>query len=104
MMSLLAKKTASPLYKAVMLWLRRPLRTALTVADPLTNGAVPSRFVSSRKVTVPVGAPGLSSAAATVAVIVALVLVGVSGADTRVRLTRPVVMAKAVGCHPPIGG
>src|SRR5882762_918585 len=92
-LSLLGKKTPSPLYCAVIAWIPTSVRIASKVAEPFVNGAVPNRLEPSKNVTVPVGAPGLSSAAATVAVIVALVLVGVSGADTRVRLTRPVIIA-----------
>ena len=93
MLSLLAKKTASPLYDAVMLWLRTPLRTASTAADPLTKGAVPSGLDPSRNVTVPVGLPELPGAAATLAMILTLLSIGIVGADTVVTLTRPVVMA-----------
>src|SRR6266850_4021995 len=92
-LSLLGKKTPSPLYCAVMAWIPTSVRIASKVAEPFVNGAVPNRLEPSKNVTVPVGAPGLSSAAATVAVIVALVLAGVYGADNRDRMTRTVVMA-----------
>ncbi len=65
--ALLAKKATSPLYNAVMLCVLTPERTALKLAMPLTNGAVPTTVAPSRKVTLPVGAPGSAGPGATVA-------------------------------------
>src|SRR5439155_27204670 len=84
---------ALPIYNAVMLCVLTPERTALKLAMPLTTGAVPITVAPSRKVTLPVGAPGLAGPGATVAVIVTLVLAWVAGADTLVMLVKPMVIA-----------
>src|SRR6266702_1710270 len=90
--SLLDKNAASPLYCAVMLWVPASAKLALTAAAPLTSGAAPKLLDPSKNVTVPVGDPGLPGPAATVAVIVTLVSVMASGADTLVTLTKPGVI------------
>src|SRR5712692_5327883 len=89
---LLGKKAPSPLYCAVMVWTPAKVKIASRVAEPVTKGAVPNRLEPSRNMTVPVGAPGLPGPAATVAVIVTLVLAVGSGADTLVTLTKPLVI------------
>src|SRR5712691_6123632 len=86
---LLDKKTPSPLYCAVMVWIPSAVKIASKVAEPATNGAVPNRLEPSKNVTVPVGDPVLPGPAVTLAVIVTLVSAVGSGAATLVKLTKP---------------
>src|SRR5258705_12741223 len=90
---LLGKNTPSPPYCAVMARIPTSAKIASKVAEPLTNGAVPSWLEPSRNVTVPVGAPGLLGPAATLAVIVTCVSAVGSGAETLITLTKPVLIA-----------
>src|SRR5690242_14001827 len=79
---LLARKTGSPPYCAVISWIPDFAKIASKVAEPSTKGAVPNGMAPSRNETVPMGVPGLSSAPATLAVIVAFASTRVSEADT----------------------
>src|SRR5882724_5083597 len=83
-LSLLGKKTPSPLYCAVMAWTPTLAKITSKLATPLSKGAAPNREEPSKNVTVPAGAPALPGPATTLAVIVALVLTGGSGAATLV--------------------
>lgn len=65
---LLVRKSASPLYLAVMEWLPRVRPDVGRLALPAVRAMVPSVVVPSRKVTEPVGTPAPGAVAVTAAV------------------------------------